>query len=409
MRDTSRTPRFMRVLLGAMLATLVLGTLFDGGANADEPAKPKRVMVAKKTGDASAIYPTSIDRVSFSHSKHKGTTCQTCHASIKESKRASDRNTPAMEACATCHAQEIKPLIGDCAGCHQGHPIKESAGEASDRDRVTTPEQWRKVRPTPMILPAPQANLKFDHSAHAALDCQSCHDEDASKGGEPGMPSEASCQSCHDGKIAASACSTCHPTTKQGAVLKTDFADPVTGKQLTLRPSDHTVDWIQRHGPMAKTSSQECTSCHTESSCAECHQGSDPRSLLAAHPPNYIVLHRVAAKGQGSTCTSCHQQESTCLDCHMRSKATTIEGSKPPPRLAFHPPGWLEATNPSNHGVMARRNLNECASCHQERDCVSCHQGINPHPPDFRADCARMLRANPTPCLACHTNATCGM
>lgn len=409
MNHLPHIPRALRLAIGVCIAALVLGPWTDHTASADEPAPasssaPKITKVSQ--GKSAVIYPASAThQIAFAHSKHAALDCKTCHASIEASTRASDRNTPSMQACTSCHTGDkegVKPALGDCAGCHQGHP---GVPEAKRAD-ITTPKDWQAVRPAPMILPTPQANLKFSHKAHATLGCQSCHGD---KAAEPTMPSEASCQTCHNGKIAQDACSTCHPTTKRGAILETDFTDPVTGKQLTLAPSDHTVDWLERHGAMAKTNASECTSCHTESSCAECHQGSDPRTLLAAHPPNYIVLHRVAAKGQGSTCTSCHQQESTCMDCHMRSKAATIEGSKPPPRLAFHPPGWLEATNPSNHGVMARRNLNECASCHQERDCVSCHQGINPHPPDFRGNCDRMLRANPTPCLACHTNATCSL
>jgi hypothetical protein len=60
------------------------------------------------------------------------------------------------------------------------------------------------------------------------------------------------------------------------------------------------------------------------------------------------------------------------------------------------------------HGVAARQALENCVSCHAERDCLQCHSALggrrfNPHGPGF--DAARMRRKNPEVCLACHGTA----
>lgn len=173
-----------------------------------------------------------------------------------------------------------------------------------------------------------------------------------------------------------------------------------------LLPSNHTVDWIARHGQVARAQSQECASCHTEQDCAGCHieQMAAP---FQVHPPNFVTIHSIDARQDLANCTDCHRVDSFCQQCHMESKFSPRPTHTPPAgvgfaQMGFHPPGWLNSSQANNHGVMARRNITDCASCHQEQDCVACHVGINPHPAEFRFECRRWLEANARPCAQCH-------
>lgn len=168
-----------------------------------------------------------------------------------------------------------------------------------------------------------------------------------------------------------------------------------------LRPDDHTVAWMQRHGTVARAGASDCMSCHQEDDCATCHTA-DLAEPFSVHPPNFTLVHALDARLSPQNCTSCHQVETFCTQCHMRTGVSAIDGFRPPTRTQFHPAGWLDAQNPANHGVQARRDITDCASCHREQDCVSCHVGINPHPPEFRLDCASWLRADPRSCAQCH-------
>jgi hypothetical protein len=199
-----------------------------------------------------------------------------------------------------------------------------------------------------------------------------------------------------------------HTTTGELAQTQQDGATP-TYRSLDeepaaderLRPANHDVDWLMRHATVARADSQDCMTCHVEQDCASCHteELSPPFSV---HPPNFVVMHSVDARLDQDNCTDCHKPETFCASCHIQTRVSAIDGGEPPARMQFHPPGWLDNSAPDNHGVAARRNITECATCHQEQDCVTCHTGINPHPPEFRLNCGSWLKADPRPCTTCH-------
>lgn len=165
-------------------------------------------------------------------------------------------------------------------------------------------------------------------------------------------------------------------------------------------PANHTVDWLRRHGTLALGGS-DCASCHIEADCVNCHVESLARPY-AVHPPNFTVIHASDARQGIQDCTSCHRLDTFCQACHIEARVSPRLSDSPPSTIDFHPPDWLNAASPDNHGRMARRDINDCASCHIEADCIACHRGINPHPPEFRFDCRRWLEANPAPCARCH-------
>jgi hypothetical protein len=304
-----------------------------------------------------------------------------------------------MQVCAECHADKAEPRLESCSSCHVSYPVQ-------SKKPIEKPEDWRAVRPAPMPAYREDARIRFPHAKHvgaaSAGACTTCHASGKSAG-EPVMPSMQSCLSCHDGKTAPDQCTTCHITDPSTRRLKTIWGRDPAGRR-TLKPDNHEVDWLKRHGAIAKSNGVECASCHREADCATCHTESLQKPWQV-HPPNYTTMHAIDARSSGrGDCTDCHTVDSFCTSCHMRSGVTMIEKGTPPPRATFHPPGWSDPGMPNNHGVMARRDITECASCHVENDCVSCHTGINPHPPEFRLDCGRWLRANARPCTKCHTS-----
>lgn len=409
---------------GVAVVALALGVLAPvasrSGADTGPPTTPQARAV---------IYPTrpaTSGALTFSHAKHATTPCTTCHAGATTSAHVRDVLTPTMQACASCHSASAtakapaapakKPTLETCGGCHTGATTRANPGT------ITSAAAWQAHTPKPPAIIRPQARLKFNHDAHmrtlaraqvlplaAHQLCVTCHATGA--GGEPGLPTMKQCQTCHDGGRASAACTTCHLSDGAG-VVQTAFTSRVASGeaprqaplQEKLKPSDHTIDWIKRHGPLSRAQGDACMSCHTEPSCASCHDDKRGR-LFKAHPPNYVTIHARAARADSSACASCHKQETFCASCHARTRNAPGPDNAPPAhRARFHPPGWLDARAPGNHGALARRNVSDCASCHTERDCITCHTAINPHPPAYQMTCAAALRSNPTPCARCHSD-----
>lgn len=167
-------------------------------------------------------------------------------------------------------------------------------------------------------------------------------------------------------------------------------------------PADHTVDWMRRHGAMSMGQGDDCATCHTEQDCITCHVESLDQPW-AVHPPNYEVVHASDAEQGVQDCASCHRLDTFCEACHVEAGVSPRLEATPPSTVQFHPDDWLDPAAPRNHATEARRDIQDCATCHTERDCITCHQGINPHPPEFQFECASMLDADPSSCARCHT------
>jgi hypothetical protein len=176
-----------------------------------------------------------------------------------------------------------------------------------------------------------------------------------------------------------------------------------------LHNAEHTPDFIERHKQVAADDSRFCANCHKEDFCTDCHDGRvRPRTV---HPNDYLNMHAIEARMETQKCASCHHEQSFCLDCHMR---VGVAESSPPnakDSSRFHPPKsiWSDPpVKPGHHAFEAERNLNQCVSCHTERDCVVCHGalgvggGFDPHKTGFVGGCATQFRRNPRPCFVCH-------
>jgi len=330
---------------------------------------------------------TSAPSVKFDHAKHPQP-CASCHGAATTSTSSADDLGPSMSDCAACHAV-LKPNLAQCSACHEG--------SSDSKKPVTTKAEWEAVRPAPFVAPRTSPEIKFSHRQHsdASIPCATCHAE-----GTPGLPKMQVCVDCHAHTTAPQTCSTCHTTDVTPQIKAADY--PVKmGARPTSKPDSHQIDWVKRHGVVALTNGEDCMSCHQEPQCASCHTA-QVGAVYAVHPPNFVTIHAVDARMEESNCTTCHSTQNFCTACHVRAEVTTRPDARPPSRVAFHPPGFVDPRTPDNHGVMARRNIVDCASCHTENDCVTCHTGINPHPADFRVDCKRWLDANPRPCAKCH-------
>jgi hypothetical protein len=363
-------------------------------------------------GPSDVIYPTQHLTIRFDHAKHVGkdvgATCKTCHAGAYRSTSVADSLVPNGMVCDACHSTDhtelsgVKPgddASGQCAYCHVGY-------KATDGNAVPT-------------LALPRANLLFNHKAHVDrnIGCAQCHGavDQLELATRDQMPRMRGCFNCHQMPDSASrgeaksACDTCHVRGTQGTLMKTMFASGTLLPPRWLHNAEHTPDFIERHKGIAADDSQFCANCHKEDFCTDCHDGRvRPRSV---HPGDYLNMHAIEARMETQKCTSCHQQQSFCLDCHMR--VGVAESSPPGARdsARFHPPKsiWSDPPRkPGHHAFEAERNLNQCVSCHTERDCVACHGalgvggGFDPHKTGFVGGCATQFRRNPRPCFTCH-------
>jgi len=315
------------------------------------------------------------DAVHFDHAAHRDTACTECHGA--DDSLGGIARRPAMETCAECHGpaaegESPSPELRNCSGCHVGY-------DRTVREAVESPEDWRSVSPAPMVPPPSRPESAFDHDVHLAA----LREEEDSTDDR-----EELCTNCHGERQPEirddSGCSGCH-------------AEP----SGSIEPANHTVDWVRRHGAVARTNPENCEECHTEDDCTSCHDSQSARPF-SVHPPNFDTLHAADARADLDNCTDCHTVATFCRRCHAETKFLPEAPDRPPAGFDVHPDGWTQPDNPNNHAVMARRNIEDCASCHTERDCVSCHQGVNPHPPEFQLRCEQWLEANPAPCAKCH-------
>ncbi len=346
--------------------------------------------------------------IKFSHATHvegAGLQCVECHDAAPRSKVSSDNLLSKKANCQTCHEEQLNQ---NCTFCHTSNdPTTYSA------------------------LQTPARELTFSHEQHAGIQqiaCETCHTNlDAKKEfvGEL-VPAMASCNTCHNNVQATNACESCH----------TNF----TG----LRPANHDrTDFLREHKRFARTADASCATCHTQETCNDCHTGANltkvdktgrdlttPRTprlisidrgqssaLTKVHDLNFKFTHGIAAKGKTSDCQTCHRQEQFCSTCHAAGGNVN--------QLAFKPTWHNEAgfvtigvgSGGGKHAQMARRDLENCASCHgaeaTDPVCMTCHvdpdgvKGTDPktHQRGFMAATNGPWHSDPgATCFVCHTD-----
>jgi hypothetical protein len=345
------------------------------------------------------VYPLQRLPLTFSHAKHlaRGASCASCHPAGTTSHSAVDNLIPTERECRACHAidradptKQATPTAA-CAACHPGW----APGKVVEQVYLTPPP------------------LKFDHAAHVQTACESCHPVRAvDLATTRQLPTMASCLRCHANGAEQRHCTDCH-LAQAGGLLQLEF------EHGTLVPAHdglgdaHGPNFKNDHKTEARQVGATCNACHDQSECLECHLGSV--KPMDFHPGDYLMTHAVDARRGQPDCSACHRLESFCVACHERSglgtRAATQFSSQDPKRM-FHPGGWASATTggPNLHAGEARRNINECVSCHREEDCLTCHSAqpggghASPHPANWKgsAQCKALDRGNRRMCLRCH-------
>lgn len=276
---------------------------------------------------------------------------------------------PTVEfSCATCHARNL------CLACHVNAPESPVIQALALDDRSPAYAH---------VLNAPPG--------HHSATFMRTHGRDAAR-------ASATCAACHT----RASCTTCHldATPRAIAAMPAAGAGRAAGAQLVRTPpSNHTWEFRERHGPAANARPATCETCHTRSSCLECHR---PENALASayHPQGFLTRHPSSAYSREANCSDCHNPAQFCQECHQRS-GLVAQG-----RLGSS--GYHDAFRGFSlgHGQAARQSLETCVGCHTERDCGACHSAaggglrFNPHGPGFNA--ARARARAPSMCTACH-------
>lgn len=276
-------------------------------------------------------------------------------------------------SCATCHARNF------CITCHVNAP------EVGPIQGLALDERSTIITAT---LPVPPS--------HRQPDFQNTHGGQAQR-------SVQSCAACHTQE----SCTVCHAGATPRPVLQLAAAGPGRGPgaQLTGRtPASHTWEFRERHGPQASVANASCQSCHVREDCLSCHRPG-PAANPAYHPAGFLTRHPSSAWAREANCSDCHNVAQFCQNCHRQS-GVTAGGPRAIGIGNYHDAkgGWG-----LGHGQAARQSLESCASCHAERDCTRCHSAVgggfrfSPHGPGFNPE--RLLRKNPSLCVACHGQA----
>ncbi|HZX64983.1 MAG TPA: cytochrome c3 family protein [Myxococcales bacterium] len=322
------------------------------------------------------------DEILFPHARHKKAEvdCLTCHEPIYDAKTLSGQFLPKEAKCLECHKQ--KKADGQCNFCHLD--VKYAA--------TWTPREPR---------------LNFDHAAHIERvkeDCSQCHtrlDEPRQHG--PITAGHAACMKCHNhaDNFENAQCATCH---KDLAAYASMPSETVT----------HQGDWLRRHPSVARSAQQTCATCHDQNFCLDCHAKTtavpievklvDRPDRRFIHREDFLGRHSVEVRADPAQCQRCHSV-SFCESCHSRSRVSAANSTVNP-----HPSGWaIPGTGTAFHGDAARRDILNCASCHDQGAqsiCVTCHRsggpGGNPHPSGFLSRHNLSEAATDGRCAICH-------
>jgi predicted CXXCH cytochrome family protein len=378
----------------------------------------------------------------FTHPEHPDLGCEACHQVPVAQPNMIARNSPSI--CLSCHAtnaEEHTEAGVPCAKCHQ--PLADA--ESLSAERVAALPQPSDHEADDYLAAhgdLSEADAQRCSVCHAQESCSRCHlnadrvtairdlgpdprvaglvagmegawPKPASHESENwlrihgGQAAEAieSCATCH----AQESCSSCHGEATSevaGGLAKRTSGGPqgVGAGSASVRPPGHTPNFVTEHGTAASVGLPECTSCHVESYCADCHDGpASPRfeaeSAAGFHPANFVMRHGAEAFASQTECSACHSSEVFCRDCHLQigvgQPGTTTGG-------AFHDaqPQWL-----ISHGRAARQGLEQCTSCHVQQSCLKCHSAqtgwrVSPHGPGFNPD--RVSDRSTMSCGICH-------
>jgi hypothetical protein len=203
----------------------------------------------------------------------------------------------------------------------------------------------------------------------------------------------------------------------------------------------HGSDQMREHSFLARRAGKNCTDCHNQQFCLDCHKGGgiDANLNISNYRTSYIPkthrtdfreIHPIKALDNPQTCTKCHDTK-YCSACHAKFRGEDLmiqshrrawsdlqAGSPGPAHASFtadqcqscHPGGLLSKhVWSAEHATEARRNLQACQTCHSDGEiCMTCHSArsglkVNPHPRDWNSVKSRYSKkGGGRSCQKCH-------
>jgi cytochrome c7-like protein len=260
----------------------------------------------------------------FSHELHvaqEGLECVSCHESAEAEEAP---GMPAPDSCAVCHDElDVE------------RPPERAVALLFDGP------SFRAARASQLA-----DEVRFEHLAHVSAvgDCAACHrgiDTNRAVDASVAVDMEA-CQRCHQERAQPNECASCH------SVIDRAWAPP-----------DHAQDWRRLHGRACRRSdpapAQDCSLCHADSTCEQCHRIEEPVS----HDANFRLRgHAVLASIDRASCATCHES-ATCDRCHAEALPLSHRSA------SF---GGTRSTH--------------CLTCHfplEGEGCLTCHKATPSH------------------------------
>ena len=126
--------------------------------------------------------------------------------------------------------------------------------------------------------------------------------------------------------------------------------------------------WSKNHGKFKEAGSSNCTTCHTQNYCIDCHKGEN--LFGESHPPEFILTHSMSFLARESDCQACHKDRDFCVECH-----TEVNYVVPATHGLFNWKPWISG---SLHIIEGKLNSDYCGVCHIEADpsCTGCHLSL---------------------------------
>jgi len=378
-----------------------------------------------------APHPPRPTLVQFSHADHPEIGCQSCHAA-SDTSDFMDVGRAVPDRCVMCHGGDAPSHLAqaECTPCHATLPENRTLA-AFDIARFPKPPSHDSTWVGTHRRFADGATCRVCHAqdfcatchanaaavapirdlAHDARVASVYHDrrpkypepayhltEDwSSNHGVVARNGVAECANCHTRE----SCYACHLEPSRVEViaqLPRRVRGGAPGVNLAgRRPADHVPGFVSQHRTAAAGGDQRCSTCHTPRFCTACHDGPSAPSF---HGQDFVQRHSQGAYNRDAECASCHQTQAFCVACHRQ---TGMSQPGLPRGADFHNRvnggNWL-----FGHSVVARRSIETCATCHEQRFCLSCHSpaqgwGVSPHGPGFDAS---LWNKNPTMCRTCH-------
>lgn len=329
---------------------------------------------------ALGVLATNQEQIRAPHTRHKeaDVDCATCHETIFESETVDGTpDLPKEKVCLSCHKEE-KVEKNNCAFCH------------TKKDPGTYPERVRWV--------------KFNHAKHmepAKEDCSVCHKELPNPfRTDLVRPTMDTCLGCHEHQqqYDKGNCDVCHK-------------DLTVYQLKPISDFSHRGDWTENHRLEARSTDANCSMCHEQTFCSQCHAAkttaAKPEFIMPErvdrnfiHRNDFLSRHPIEARADEASCLRCHGVNS-CQSCHAQNGLSPQN-----PGVDPHPPNFGDG---SVHGPQARRDIVSCAACHDQgaaSNCVSCHKvgGIagNPHPMSWTVRHGREEIGRNAMCQVCH-------